>query len=87
MAFARRILLLFFFLVLPALASERITQATIDGKYCSPITDVHVVSGGRIVILFGGGGITVTPDKLTPEFLGSWGITTNEVVQSKQASP
>jgi len=85
MTFVRQILLLIF-LALPALAAEKITQATINGQYYSQIQDVHVVSGGRVVILFGGGGITVTPDKLSADFLKSWGITTDELTQSKKAT-
>jgi hypothetical protein len=50
-------LLLVIFLALPAMAAEKITQATINGQYYSQIQDAHVVSGGRVVILFGDGGI------------------------------
>jgi S1-C subfamily serine protease len=84
MNFRGRILLVIF-LALPALATEKITQATIDGQYYSQIQDVHIVSGGRVVILFGGGGITVTPDKLSQQFLDSWGITSEQLTSSKQA--
>jgi S1-C subfamily serine protease len=73
-------------LALPALASERITAVAVDGAYCDQIQDVHIVSGGRIVILYGSGGITVTADKLPKSFLDSWGITAQDLAASKAAA-
>jgi S1-C subfamily serine protease len=70
----------------PALAAEKMTAVTIDGTSYIQIQDVHVVSGGRIVILYGSGGTTVTPDKLPKEFLASWGITPQDVAASKAAA-
>ena len=72
--------------VLPALAAEKMTAVTIDGISYVGIQDAHVVSGGRVVILYPSGGTTVTPDKLPKDFLDSWGITTGEVEQSKVAA-
>lgn len=73
-------------LALPALASEKMTAVTVGGTYCDQIQDVHVVSGGRIVILYGNGGITVTADKLPKSFLASWGITAQDLAASKAAA-
>ncbi len=67
-------------------AAEKITHVTVDGHFYSQITDAHVVSGGRVVILFGDGGITETPDKLPQEFLDSWGITKEQLAASKTAA-
>jgi S1-C subfamily serine protease len=72
--------------VLPALATEKMTAVTIDGISYVGIQDAHVVSGGRVVVLYPSGGTTVTPDKLPKAFLDSWGITTGEVEQSKVAA-
>jgi S1-C subfamily serine protease len=72
--------------VVPALAAEKITSVTIDGTSYVGIQDAHIVSGGRIVILYPSGGTTVTPDKLPKAFLASWGITTPELEHSKVAA-
>jgi S1-C subfamily serine protease len=72
--------------MLPALAAEKMTAVTIDGISYVGIQDAHVVSGGRVVILYPSGGTTVTPDKLPKDFLDSWGLTTGEVEQSKVAA-
>jgi S1-C subfamily serine protease len=78
-------ILLAAFLALPVFA-DKITEVTVDDHRYSQITDVHIVSGGRIVVLFGGGGITVTPDKLSTNFLASWGISTEQLAASKEAT-
>jgi S1-C subfamily serine protease len=72
--------------VLPALAAEKMTTVTIDGISYAGIQDAHIVSGGRVVILYPSGGTTVTPDKLPKAFLESWGITGTAVEQSKAAA-
>ncbi len=69
--------------LLPALAAEKMTAVTVDGVSYVGIQDAHVVSGGRIVLLYPTGGTTVTLDKLPKDFLDSWGITTNQVAKSK----
>jgi S1-C subfamily serine protease len=73
-------------LALPALAVEKMTAVTVGGAYYDHIQDVHVVSGGRIVILYGSSGITVTADKLPKPFLDSWGITAQDLAASKAAA-
>jgi len=73
-------------LALPALGSEKMTVVTVGGAYYDQIQDVHVVSGGRIVILYGNGGTTVTADKLPAGFLASWGITAQDLAASKAAA-
>ena len=72
-------------LALPV-AAGKITLVTVDGQRYSQITDVHVVSGGRVVILYGDSGITVTPDKLPQDFLDSWAITKDQLASSKTAA-
>jgi S1-C subfamily serine protease len=74
------------FLALPSLASEKMTAVTVGGTYYDQIQDVHVVSGGRIVILYGSSGITVSADKLPKSFLDSWGITARDLAASKAAA-
>ncbi len=69
-----------------ALASEKKTAVTIDGASYVDIQDVHVTSGGRIVILYAAGGTTVAADKLPPGFLASWGVTDEQVAASKADS-
>ncbi len=73
-------------LALPAMAGEKITQLTVEGQSYANIRDVHVVSGGRVVVLYGSGGITLTPDKFSPSFLESWGITPEDLTRSKEAA-
>ncbi len=73
-------------LALPALASEKMTAVSVGGTYYDQIQDVHVVSGGRIVILYGNGGTTVTADKLPKSFLDSWGIKVQDLAASKAAA-
>jgi len=73
-------------LALPTLASEKMTAVTVGGTSYVQIQDVHVVSGGRIVILYGNSGTTVTADKLPKSFLDSWGITAQDLAASKAAA-
>jgi S1-C subfamily serine protease len=72
--------------LLPALAAEKMTSVTIDGTSYVGIQDAHLVSGGRVVLLYPSGGTTVTPDKLPKAFLDSWGISMDEVGRSKVAA-
>jgi S1-C subfamily serine protease len=72
--------------VAPVLAGEKMTTVTIDGVSYSGIQDAHIVSGGRVVLLYPSGGTTVTPDKLPKAFLDSWGISAGEVEKSKVAA-
>ena len=78
--------LLIAFLILPALAADKMTKLTIDGATYEQIQDVHLVSGGRVVILYGDSGITVTADKLPEGFLPSWGIKPEDLAASKAAA-
>ncbi len=70
---------------LSASGTEKPTQVTIDGKPYAHIRDVHVVSGGRIVILYPDGGMTVSAEKLSQAFMEAWGITAAEVDTSRKA--
>lgn len=74
------------FLALPLFASPKMTEVSVDGSYYSNIQDVHIASGGRIVILLPSGGTTVAADHLPPGFLATWGITDDQVAVSKAAA-
>jgi S1-C subfamily serine protease len=52
-----------------------LTSVQIDGNSYTNITDVHVSSGGRIILLFPGGGTSASADKVPPDFLASWNIS------------
>jgi S1-C subfamily serine protease len=52
-----------------------LTSVQIDGNSYTNITDVHISSGGRIVMLFPGGGTSASADKVPPDFLASWNIS------------
>ncbi|MGA2750513.1 MAG: serine protease [Verrucomicrobiota bacterium] len=78
--------ILFAVCALPSFAIDKITALAIDGASYSQIQDVHVGDGGRVVILFPGGGTTTTADKLPPGFLDSWGITADQLDQSRKAA-
>jgi S1-C subfamily serine protease len=69
----------------PALAVDKITEVTIDGKNYSQIQDAHIVNGGKVVILYPGGGTTVAADKLSQKFLDSWGIKEQDLASAKKA--
>jgi hypothetical protein len=72
-------------LVLPGWAGEKPSQVTIEGKSYAQIQDVHVGSGGRVVLLYPGGGTTVSADKLSSAFKDAWGITAAQVDASRKA--
>jgi hypothetical protein len=74
-------------LVLPALASEKITAMTIDGQFYAQIRDVSIVNGGaRIALLYADGGAMIAPDKFPRGFLSSWGITPEALAAAKAAA-
>jgi S1-C subfamily serine protease len=70
----------------PVFAAGKMTAITIDGTSYVQIQDVHVVSGGRIVLLYGAGGTTLPADKVPAAFLDSWGITPDQIAAAKSAS-
>jgi S1-C subfamily serine protease len=72
--------------VLPILAAEKITVLTLDGVSYAQIQDVHVVGGGRVVILYPAGGTTVSAERVPKAFLDSWGITPAAISDSRAAS-
>ncbi len=51
-----------------------LSQVEVNGNSYSNITDVHLGSGGLVIILFPGGGTSVKVDKLPTDFLASWNI-------------
>jgi S1-C subfamily serine protease len=52
-----------------------LTSVQIDGNTYTNITDVHISSGGRVIMLFPGGGTSASADKVPPDFLASWNIS------------
>jgi S1-C subfamily serine protease len=75
-----------FLLACTAFASERRTAITVDGVSYVDIQDVHVVSGGRVVIMFPAGGSTIPADKLPHDFLAAWGVTDAQIAASKASA-
>jgi S1-C subfamily serine protease len=49
-----------------------LTSVVIDGNSYSNITKVYSSAGGRIIILYPGGGTSATADKVPADFLSSW---------------
>ena len=66
-------------LVWPCWAAEKMTAVTVDGVSYVQIQDAHIVSGGRVALIYPSGGATVAADKLPKAFLDSWGITVAEL--------
>ena len=52
-----------------------LASVQIDGNTYSNITDVHISSGGRVIMLFAGGGTSASADKVPLDFLASWNIS------------
>jgi S1-C subfamily serine protease len=73
-------------LSLPALAADKITALTVGGVSYAQIEEVHLASGGRVVLLYSGGGTTLNADQLPKSFLDSWGITPAQLTESKAAA-
>ena len=51
------------------------TSVQIDGNTYSNITDVHISSGGRVIMIFPGGGTSASADRVPQDFLASWNIS------------
>lgn len=68
--------------LLPAWAADKITVVTVDGTTYTGIQNAHVGNGGRIVILYDDGGVTIDASKLPERFLDSWGITAAQLTQA-----
>jgi S1-C subfamily serine protease len=73
-------------LAFPALAADKITSLTAGGVSYTQIQEAHVASGGRVVILYPGGGATLNADQLPQSFLDSWNITAAQLAESKSAA-
>ncbi len=73
------------FLVFPALGGDKITAVKVDGSVYTQIEDVRVASGGRVVILYAGGGTTLDAGQLPKSFLDGWGITPAKIAAAKTA--
>lgn len=77
---------LFALLAFPIIAADKITALRVDDVSYTQIEDVHVASGGRVVVLYSGGGATFDPEQLPQRFLDSWGITPTKIAASKTAA-
>jgi len=64
-------------------ATNGITSVTAADKEWKDIRRVSVGSDGRVVIVTATGGGSVDADKLTPDFLRSWGITEEGLASAK----
>ncbi len=53
---------------------DGITSVEIDGNQYTNINKVYVSAGGRIIIVFPGGGTSASVDKIPTNFLASWDI-------------
>jgi len=67
-------------------SAEKMRTVTVDGATYIELQDVHIVSGGRVVLLYASGGTTVAADKLSKKFLESWGIGAQQIAASKEAA-
>jgi S1-C subfamily serine protease len=54
---------------------DGMTTAVINGNSYSNISKVYVGAGGRVIILFPGGGTSASADKVPQDFLTSWNIS------------
>ncbi|MDR3377989.1 MAG: serine protease [Verrucomicrobiae bacterium] len=59
-----------------------LSHVEIDGKTYSDISGVYV-SGDKVIINYPTGGTSVPLDKVPADFLGSWGITSNQLAEAK----
>jgi S1-C subfamily serine protease len=60
-------------------AADKISSTKVGENSISGITSVKTGKDGRIIILYSGGGLTVSREKLEPGFLDSWGITQEKI--------
>lgn len=61
-------------LVGPSIFGSGLPDVTINGREYTNVTDVHITTDSRIMILFPGGGISPNADTIPPDFLESWNI-------------
>jgi S1-C subfamily serine protease len=72
-------------LAYPSFAADKISSVKVDGTIYSQIEEVHVATGGRVVILYSGGGTTFEADQLPKSFLDSWAITPEKITAARTA--
>ena len=71
---------------LACLGAEKLSTVTWQGKEFKGISDVHLSTDGRIIILdANGNGFSTTEDKLPADFLRSWGLSEDKL-QGAQAA-
>ena len=59
----------------PVFAADKITTVKVGDQTFEDITDVHIGTGGLIIIRSDAGAGSASADKLPADFLESWGIT------------
>ena len=57
-----------------AVYGDGMTTVQVNGNSYSNISKAYLLSNGKVIILFPGGGTSVDPDKVPEDFLKSWGI-------------
>jgi S1-C subfamily serine protease len=67
------------------LSAERPSAVTWEGKQIEGIIDVHIASGGKIIVIHRSGGFSTTEDKLPSDFLRAWGITAENVTSAQES--
>jgi hypothetical protein len=68
-----------------SLGADRISSVTIDGEAIKEISRVSLRPDGRIMLIHDGTSGGLYPaEKLSKEFLSSWGITLDKVSAAKQ---
>jgi S1-C subfamily serine protease len=73
------------FSVASAAFGAGLTQVQVNGNSYSNITDVHLSSGGLVIIIFQGGGTSAPVDKVPSDFLASWKIGQESQAAAKNA--
>jgi S1-C subfamily serine protease len=76
----RVLLSMFLGLIGASVFAAGLANVEINGNSFSNINKVYVGPGGRIIIMFEGGGTSASADKIPPAFLTSWNI--NQAAQS-----
>jgi S1-C subfamily serine protease len=61
-------------------------SVTINGNSYSNITKVYIVSSGRVIVMFEGGGTSASVDKVPADFLASWNINADAQSGAKAAA-
>jgi len=79
----RALLSLGMVLVLGSALADGLTSVEINGNTYSNVTKAYVGSGGKIIILYDGGGTSASADKIPADFLASWKIGQDALAGAK----